>query len=783
MKSTLKKNRFDVFIAVICLATLLMTGCPPADVYDEDNNTESNTGGNTGGNNTGGNSGGNTGSGTGGNNTGNQNKPANYVIDIHEISNDWDLLGVGTDGSSMFLKLNDNSDEPIPIRAYFKPKKDRDVGSSFFFKENGLPDIMVANGFVVYFSNFNGYRFDFAVVKPDNTIEYHYNIETDINWDTFTATSIQGRAAQGARFTWTLDDTFQAASLAFSVAGAVVGVISCATALTNPGSFFGCGAFIASQGVSIAANLAWNNIGNDDIGDIGDGASQIALNALDCGTSIASKEWVSVATACASALIDTASMVFSSDKGVANNQADNIMVARETLGTAGGSTYVPVAVTGVTLDKVSLNLSIGDEDYGFLNETVLPANATNKKVTWTTSNANVATVSAWGGVTGVSEGSAAITVTTEDGFFTAKCIVSVSVSPGTTGLKYEMINSAGSVVSGSNSVNAVAYQVSKGDVTGGKVIIPATHSGMPVTKIASSAFYNTAITSVTIPNSVTTIESSAFRDCANLTSVTFAPASKVATIGGYAFYGCTKLTSVTIPNSVTSIGATAFRGCTSLTSVTIGNGVASIGSDAFYQCAGLISITIPDSVTSIGSTAFGGCTGLTSVTIGNGVTSLTGFSFSTYTNLASVTIGNSVAAIDSNAFYGLKKLTSVTFTPTSKVATIGSGAFQGCTGLTDISITIPNSVTSIETSAFSGCTGLTSITIPDSVTSIGTNAFTGCTGLTSIEFEGTIPSSGFSTSTPFPGDIRAKFYATDTANGTAGTYTRPNGTSLEWTKL
>ena len=74
-----------------------------------------------------------------------------------------------------------------------------------------------------------------------------------------------------------------------------------------------------------------------------------------------------------------------------------------------------------------------------------------------------------------------------------------------------------------------------------------------------------------------------------------------------------RLTSITIPNSVTSIGSKAFSYCTGLTSVTIGNSVTSIGHIAFSHCSGLTSITIPNSVTSIGERAFYDCSGLTSV--------------------------------------------------------------------------------------------------------------------------------------------------------------------------
>ena len=87
----------------------------------------------------------------------------------------------------------------------------------------------------------------------------------------------------------------------------------------------------------------------------------------------------------------------------------------------------------------------------------------------------------------------------------------------------------------------------------------------------------------------------------------------MTTIENYAFSGCSGLTSLTIPNSVTSIGIDAFSGCNGLTSVTIGNSVRIIGWNAFYKCSGLTSVTIPNSVTSIGNYAFQDCSGLTSV--------------------------------------------------------------------------------------------------------------------------------------------------------------------------
>ena len=102
-----------------------------------------------------------------------------------------------------------------------------------------------------------------------------------------------------------------------------------------------------------------------------------------------------------------------------------------------------------------------------------------------------------------------------------------------------------------------------------------------------------------------------FWQCSGLTSVTIP--NSVTSIGGSAFGSCSNLTSVTIPNSVTSIGNSAFNYCTGLTSVTIPNSVTIIGDYAFSHCSGLTSVTIPNSVTSIGNSAFQNCTGLTSV--------------------------------------------------------------------------------------------------------------------------------------------------------------------------
>ena len=161
----------------------------------------------------------------------------------------------------------------------------------------------------------------------------------------------------------------------------------------------------------------------------------------------------------------------------------------------------------------------------------------------------------------------------------------------------------------------------------------------------------------------------------------------VTGIGSCAFKYCTGVTSVTIPNSITSIWWDAFLGCTGLTSITIPNSVTSIDSNTFQDCTGLTSITIPSSVTKIGSNAFRECTGLTSITIPSSVTTIALCAFQGCTGLTSITIPSSVTTIGSDAFRDCKGLNSIVV-PYS-VVYIGTGAFQGCKQLFMKSTTLP----------------------------------------------------------------------------------------------
>ena len=319
---------------------------------------------------------------------------------------------------------------------------------------------------------------------------------------------------------------------------------------------------------------------------------------------------------------------------------------------------------------------------------------------------------------------------------------SVGVSSGTTGDCTWTLGDNGTLTISGNGVMGDYFLKNSDDTYittapwGANIKTIVIEDG--VASIGGFAFYGcTGLTSIIIPDSVTKVCDSAFEGCAGLTSVTLG--NSVMIIGDYGFCGCTSLKNITIPNSVTSIGEWAFSNCYSLTGVTIPGSVTSIGKAAFSGCSDLKSVTIPDSVTSIGEFAFFGCTGLTSVTIPDSVTSIGECAFGGCTGLTSVTIPDSVTSIGSEAFSGCTGLTNVAI-PDS-VTSIGESAFYGCTDLT--SVTISSKVKSIGYSAFYGCIELTSVTIPDSVTNIGSEAFFGCICLASVTIPDSVTSIGY----------------------------------------
>ena len=296
------------------------------------------------------------------------------------------------------------------------------------------------------------------------------------------------------------------------------------------------------------------------------------------------------------------------------------------------------------------------------------------------------------------------------------------------------------------------------------VIIPNS-----VTSINLQAFYKcTNLTSISIPNSVTIIGTLAFQGC-GLNSITIP--SSVTSIGQNPFYECKHLETIKvdegnywfdsrnncnaiiksysnqlisgckttdIPEGIVSIGEHAFQGCSDLASINIPKSVTSIGNYAFEGCSGLISLNLPNSVTSIGERAFDECSNLRSLKLPDGLISIGDYAFSRCNSLTTITIPNSLSSLSEGSFFGCQSLTSIMIP--EGVTSIRESAFSGCKTLK--SIVLPKSISFIGRLAFGGCEKLETITIPDKIESIESAMFQGCSGLTTITMPNSVKSIG-----------------------------------------
>lgn len=409
-----------------------------------------------------------------------------------------------------------------------------------------------------------------------------------------------------------------------------------------------------------------------------------------------------------------------------------------------------------------------------------------------------------------------------------------------------------------------------GRSTDNRLYVADSVNGKPVKEIKAEAFKNNAtISSVYIPDSVTTIGDNAFYYCSSLTTITIGnglttmgsyifqgcpienafihttalnllPREKLLNVkitGGesirkYAFLGSSLLQSITIPNSVTTIESDAFSGCSALvdvnylgnvagwcninfvdaeanplyfsrnvaliinneviTNLVIPDGVTRIGDYAFYDYKSLTCVTIPNSVTSIGTYAFMGCpiTSATTPTIAidsipktyiknltiSGGENIKKSAFSGSSLLQSITITDGVISIGSDAFKDCSALANVTLPST--LTHIDSGAFAFCRAISTVhylgdvagwcnisfvdrtsnpiqkltklyigdelltELVVPDSVSTIKDYAFYNCYTLASVTLPDSVTSIGEYAFYYNTALQGVTIPNSVTSIG-----------------------------------------
>ena len=357
-------------------------------------------------------------------------------------------------------------------------------------------------------------------------------------------------------------------------------------------------------------------------------------------------------------------------------------------------------------------------------------------------------------------------------------------------------------ITGDNTVE-VTRSDNYNNTYSGSISVPdvlTNYRGYFVTKIGENAFAGSAVTSVSMPEGITSIGQYAFSGCQNLESVTL-PES-LTTLGSEAFYGCKNLESVALPESLTTLGDRTFEACELLKTIKIPSGVTAIPDQCFYGCSSLESVTIPEGVTAIGYDAFSGCK-FNALTLPSTITSIGGGAFVNNYNLQSIICSATTPpTLDDYAFSshyidikvplssiaayrqaeGWKNFTNyyggevinngITYRINEKeamvaaaeatltevnipsavefegnqypVIKINDNVFADNTNLT--AVTLPDGLVEIGAYAFAECQNLASVTLPESLTTLDHSAFSSCKSLRAVKIPSkvtTIPDQCF----------------------------------------
>lgn len=246
-----------------------------------------------------------------------------------------------------------------------------------------------------------------------------------------------------------------------------------------------------------------------------------------------------------------------------------------------------------------------------------------------------------------------------------------------------------------------------------------------VKSIESAAFAYSGLTGISLPESITCLNTRVFENCSNLMNVELP--DTLLTIDTRAFAGCNQVNSLKLPDALQTIGSYAFAECKRLESLKLPISLMSMG-DYVFSGSGLESITIPASLETLPESTFKGCASLKSVTLPQGMTEIGIAAFEGCTQLEAVDFPSSISEFWYNAFSGCTSLKKVAIP--ENVTTINFSLFDGCTSLE--SVELHEGVHSLESDCFAGCTNLKRIYIPSGVRDIHDTSFAGISDLTIV---------------------------------------------------
>ncbi|SDB02789.1 leucine-rich repeat protein [Eubacterium oxidoreducens] len=352
--------------------------------------------------------------------------------------------------------------------------------------------------------------------------------------------------------------------------------------------------------------------------------------------------------------------------------------------------------------------------------------------------------------------------------FYARPVISVNIPSSVVTIGYHAFDNCQKLTSVTFSENSKLYTIGEGAfnycICLSSIDIPSS-----VRELSSLMFYYDPITSITIPEGVTSIPDYAFYNTGALKDIQLPDSLK--TIGSYAFAACgveeitipenvksigdhgfggSSLRSFTCPDSLRTIGAGAFMEDTSLETIRLNEGLTSIG-EAAFSSTGLVSLTIPDSVTYVGPSLVVSSSSLESVHIGANLEDLetpfaADYSLKTITvseDNQNLTVGEDgvLYSADYTRLIGVPYLQAEivennSFTLLSSVTTIEAQAFYNMTNLQHVLYENDCSLTTIKSQAFY-LSGLVEVVLPDSVKKIGNHTFANCFSVTKVDLNHT----------------------------------------------